>query len=43
MIGTFMLYGNGMPLKFPDAWWSPVIINLLGGFSMRTRFTMLQV
>jgi formate dehydrogenase subunit gamma len=38
MIGTFMLLVvSGMPLKFPDAWWSPVIINLLGGFEMRTQ------
>ncbi len=38
MIGTFMLLViSGMPLKFPDAWWSPVIINLLGGFWMRTQ------
>jgi len=37
MIGTFMiLVVSGMPLKFPDAWWSPVIIGLLGGFEMRT-------
>lgn len=38
MIGTFMLLViSGMPLKFPDAWWSPVIINFLGGFAMRTQ------
>ena len=37
MILTFMLLVvSGMPVKFPDAWWSPVIINLLGGFEMRT-------
>ena len=38
MIGTFMLLVvTGMAVKFPDAWWSPVIINLVGGFEMRTQ------
>ena len=38
MIATFMLLVvTGMPVKFPDAWWSPVIINLVGGFEMRTQ------
>ena len=38
MIGSFMLLVvTGMPVKFPDAWWSPVIINLVGGFEMRTQ------
>jgi cytochrome b subunit of formate dehydrogenase len=37
MIGTFMLLViSGMPLKFPDAWWSHVVVNALGGFAMRT-------
>ncbi|HLB72337.1 MAG TPA: cytochrome b/b6 domain-containing protein [Candidatus Methanoperedens sp.] len=37
MIGSFMLLVvTGMPVKFPDAWWSPVIIGLVGGFEMRT-------
>ncbi len=38
MIATFMtLVVSGMPLKFPDSWWSPIVINLLGGFEMRTQ------
>ena len=38
MIGSFMaLVVTGMPVKFPDAWWSPVIIGLVGGFEMRTQ------
>ncbi len=38
MIGTFMLLVvTGMAVKFPDSWWSPVIINLVGGFEMRTQ------
>lgn len=38
MIATFMiLVVTGMAIKFPDSWWSPVIINLLGGFEMRTQ------
>ena len=38
MIGTFMLLVvTGMPVKFPDAWWSPVIISFVGGFEMRTQ------
>ncbi len=38
MIGTFMiLVVTGMPVKFPDTWWSPVIINMVGGFAMRTQ------
>jgi formate dehydrogenase subunit gamma len=38
MIGSFMLLVvTGMPVKFPDSWWSPVIINLVGGFEMRTQ------
>ncbi len=38
MIGSFMaLVVTGMPIKFPDAWWSPVIIGLVGGFEMRTQ------
>ncbi len=38
MIATFMLLViTGMPVKFPDAWWSPIIINLLGGFEMRQK------
>ena len=28
---------TGMPVKFPDTWWSPVIIGLVGGFEMRTQ------
>lgn len=36
MVGTFiLLVVTGMPVKFPDAWWSPVIIKLLGGFETR--------
>src|SRR3972149_11502313 len=38
MIGSFMaLVVTGMPVKFPDTWWSPVIIGLVGGFEMRTQ------
>lgn len=38
MIGTFMaLVITGMPIKFPDAWWSSTIISLLGGFENRTQ------
>jgi len=38
MIGTFMvLVVTGMAIKFPDSWWSPVIIGLVGGFEMRTK------
>ena len=38
MIATFMiLVVTGMAVKFPDSWWSPVIINLVGGFEMRTQ------
>jgi formate dehydrogenase gamma subunit len=37
MIGSFMLLVvSGMPLKFPDAWWSPIVVGMLGGFEMRT-------
>ncbi|MCZ7357341.1 MAG: cytochrome b/b6 domain-containing protein [Candidatus Methanoperedens sp.] len=38
MIGTFMLLVvTGMAVKFPDSWWSPMIIGLVGGFEMRTQ------
>ncbi len=38
MIGSFLaLVITGMPLKFPDAWWSPLVIDLVGGFEMRTK------
>ncbi len=38
MIGTFMLLVvTGMAVKFPDTWWSVAIINLVGGFEMRTQ------
>lgn len=38
MIISFIpLVITGMPVKFPDAWWSPIIIDLVGGFEMRTQ------
>ncbi|MFQ6054761.1 MAG: hypothetical protein ACE5J3_02135, partial [Methanosarcinales archaeon] len=38
MISTFIpLVITGMPVKFPDAWWSPILIDLVGGFEMRTK------
>jgi cytochrome b subunit of formate dehydrogenase len=38
MIAAFMtLVITGMPIKFPDTWWSSTIINLVGGFEMRTQ------
>ena len=34
---TFIaLVVTGMPIKYPNTWWSPIVINLLGGFDMRT-------
>jgi formate dehydrogenase subunit gamma len=38
MMGAFsLLVISGMPLVFPDVWVSPIIVNLLGGFEMRTQ------
>lgn len=37
MVLTFVpLVITGMPIKFPDQWWAPVLIDLVGGFEMRT-------
>jgi len=35
--GVHALGSERNALKFPDAWWSPAVINLLGGFAMRTQ------
>ncbi len=31
----FLLVITGFPLKYPNAWWAPPLIDLVGGFEMR--------